>query len=131
MPAVLVEYGFINSEEATILAKMDQAAFAIAQGIGDYFGVNVTAGKKEDDTVDNAILKYSDEDDWSAKDVSAKLGGVAVFTRQGATRVIPADAMKAKHLIVIGGATTGHPNETLLSGKTKYDTAQVVGKYLG
>jgi len=131
MPAVLVEYGFINSEEATILAKMDQAALAIAQGIGDHFGVNVTAKGKGEDIVDNAILKYSDEDDWSAKDVSAKLGGIAVFTRQGTTRTIPADAMKAKHLIVIGGATTGHPNETLLSGKTKFDTAAAVGKYLG
>ena len=131
MPGILVEYGFINSEEATILAKMDQAALSIAQGIGDYFGVNVNAVKKEDDTVDNAILMFSDEDDWSAKDVSAKFGGLAVFTRQGTARAIPADVMKAKHLIVIGGASTGHPNETLLSGKTKYDTAAVVGKYLG
>lgn len=131
MPGILVEYGFINSEEATILAKMDQAALSIAQGIGDYFGVDVNAVKKEDETVDNAILMFSDEDDWSAKDVSAKFGGLAVFTRQGPSRTIPVDAMKAKHLIVIGGASTGHPNETLLSGKTKYDTAAVVGKYLG
>lgn len=129
-PAVLIEYGFINAEEGVILAKIDQAALAIAQGIGDYFGVNVTA-KKEEDIVDEGILMFSDEDYWAAKDVSAKNGGIAMFVRQGATRVIPADALKAKHLFVIGGATTGHVNETLLSGKTKYDTAQVVGKYLG
>lgn len=131
MPAVLVEYGFINAEEATILDRMDQAALTIAQGIGDYFGVSINTVKKEDDILDNAILKFSDEDDWSAKDVSTKFGGLAVFTRQGTARTIPVDAMKAKHLFVIGGATTGHPNETLLSGKTKYDTVAAVAKYLG
>ena len=131
MSAVLIEYGFINSEENVILAKMDQAALAIAQGIGDHFGVSVTAAAKEDDTVDNAILMFSDEDYWAAKDVSAKYGGIAMFVRQGAARTIPADALKAKHLFTIGGEATGHPNETLLSGKTKYDTVAVVAKYLG
>ncbi len=131
MPAVLVEYGFINSEEATILAKMDQAALTIAQGIGDNFGVSVTAKGKEEDVVNDAILMFSDEDYWAAKDVSAKNAGIAMFVRQGATRVVPADALKAKHLFVIGGASTGHVNETLLSGNTKYDTVAVVSKYLG
>lgn len=56
---------------------------------------------------------------------------IAMFVRQGATRVVPADALKAKHLFTIGGAATGHQNETLLSGLNKYDTAAVVGKYLG
>ena len=132
MPAVLVEYGFINSEEAVILAKMDQAALAIAQGIGDRFGVSITAATREgDDSVDNAILMNTDEDYWAAKDVSAKFGGLAVFVRQGTTRTIPPDALKTKHLFTIGGATTGHANETLLSGKTKYDTVAEVSKYLG
>jgi hypothetical protein len=131
MPAVLMEYGFINAEEATILAMMDQAALAIAKGIGDHFGVSVTAQKKEVGIVDNAILMFTDEDYWSAKDVSAKNGGIAMFVRQGATRAIPADALKAKHLFVIGGASTGHVSETLLSGNDKYDTAAAVGKYLG
>jgi len=85
----------------------------------------------KNDVLEVAILKFSAEDEWAAKDIDAKLGGVANFTRQGATRTIPTDAMKAKHLIVIGGATTGHPNETLLTGKTKFDTAAAVGKYLG
>ena len=131
MSAVLVEYGFINAEESTILAKMDQAALAIAQGIGDHFGVSVTAQGEEESVVDDAILMFSDEDYWSAKDVSAKKGGIAMFVRQGTARTIPADALKSKHLITIGGPTTGHTNETLLSGKTKYDTSAVVGKYLG
>lgn len=131
MPAVLVEYGFINSEEDVILAKMDHAALSIAQGIGDYFGISVNMSRREDDIVDNAILMFSDEDYWAAKDVSAKNSGIAMFVRQGTARSIPADALKAKHLFTIGGATTGHANETLLSGNNKYDTAAVVGKYLG
>ena len=132
MPAVLVEYGFINSEENVILAKIDQAALTIAQGIGDHFGVSVTSTATEGtETVDNALLMFSDEDYWAAKDVSAKYGGIAMFVRQGAPRTVPADALKAKHLFTIGGAATGHPNETLLSGKTKYDTVAAVAKYLG
>jgi len=90
-----------------------------------------TESKGGVDVLDIAILKFSSEDDWSAKDVDAKLGGVANFTRQGTSKVIPKDAMSAKKLIVIGGATTGHPNEVLLSGQSKYDTALAVGKYLG
>lgn len=77
-----------------------------------------------------AILKYSTEDDWAAKDIDAKLGGVATYVRQGANKVIPAEAMGSDKLIVIGGATTGHRNEVLLSGDTKYDTALAVGNFL-
>ena len=43
--------------------------------------------------MNDAILMFSDEDYWAAKDVSAKNGGIAMFVRQGATRVIPADAL--------------------------------------
>ncbi|HWQ41117.1 MAG TPA: N-acetylmuramoyl-L-alanine amidase [Desulfosporosinus sp.] len=130
MPAVLVEYGFINAEEATILAKMDQAALAIAQGIGDYFGVSVTAKGKEEDVLKVAVLLFSKEDYWAGTDVAAKNGNCAMFIRP-ADRLVPADAMSAKQLIVVGGSTTGHANEILLSGYDKYDTAAVVKKYLG
>lgn len=131
MPASLVEYGFINSEEDVIMAKMDQAALAIAQGIADYFGVSLTIEEEEeDDVLEYAILMFTDEDYWSAKDVSAKGGGIAMFVRQGQDKTIPADAMKAKQLITIGGPVTGHTNEILLSGKDKYQTADAVRNYL-
>jgi len=39
--------------------------------------------------------------------------------------------MNSKQLIVVGGPTTKHPNEVLLSGKDKYATAAAVAKYLG
>jgi len=131
MPAVLIEYGFINSEEATILAKMDQAALAIAQGIGDYFGVSVTdVGKELDDVLKTAVLLYTKEDFWAGYDVAAKHGNCAIFVRP-ADLSVPAEAMAAEKLIVVGGATTNHPNEVLLSGNDKYATAAAVAKYLG
>lgn len=131
MPAVLVEYGFINAEEATILAKMDQAALAIAQGIGDHFGVSVTAkGMEEEDVLKVAVLLFSKEDYWSGTDVAAKNGNCALFIRPD-DRSVHAEAMSAERLIVVGGSTTKHPNEVLLSGNTKYDTATAVAKYLG
>ncbi len=130
MPACLVEYGFIKSEEDVIIAKMDQAALSVAQGIADYFGVILTLEAEEEDVLENAILMFSDEDYWSAKDVSAKDGGIAIFVRQGKDKTIPIDAMKAKQLITIGGPETGHTNEILLSGKDKYKTADAVRNYL-
>lgn len=51
----------------------------------------------EEGTVD-AILMYSDENYWAAKDVSAKNGGITMFARQGTARTTPADAIKVKHL---------------------------------
>jgi len=127
MPAVLVEYGFIDTEESLILAKMDQAALTIAQGIGDYLGIEV---KGEDDVLKDAIVMFSDEDYWAAKDVNAKHGNsLAIFNRDRKTEA-PQDAMKAEHIFTIGGPPTGHKNETLLSGQNKYETAAKVGQYL-
>jgi hypothetical protein len=87
--------------------------------------------KEEEDTLDVAILKHSSEDEWAAKDVDITLGGVANFTRQGTTSRIPAEALSAKKLFIIGGPDVSHPNRVYLSGNTKYDTAVAVGKYLG
>ncbi|WP_407308543.1 N-acetylmuramoyl-L-alanine amidase [Desulfosporosinus sp. SB140] len=126
MPASLVEYGFINSEEATILAKMDQAALAIAQGIGDYFGVSVNAQKKEEYDVKEAVLAFGIDDYLlAARKESIKLGNCAVFIRLDDQKP-PADVFKAEHLTIIGGGTVGHHNETILSGKTWGDTSVAV-----
>lgn len=128
MSAVLIEYGFINAEEATILAKMDQAALAIAQGIGDHFGVNVSANiaRKEGYEVKEAVLAYGLDDYLvPAYKESIKLGNCAVFPRF-ADKTAPADVFKAEHLTIVGGGSVGHPNETILSGKTWGDTAAAV-----
>ena len=75
MPAVLIEYGFINAEEATILAKMDQTALAIAQGIGDHFGVSVEATKvsAEDKDMYLSVRVLQSKSDQAIKDIN-KLG---------------------------------------------------------
>ena len=128
MPAALIEYGFINSEEAVILAKMDQASLLIAQGIGDHFGVSVSvvAPRKEVYEVKEAVLAYGIDDYLvPARKASIKLGNCAVFNRFEDKKP-PADVFKAEHLTIIGGGTVGHPNETILSGKTWGDTAAAV-----
>lgn len=128
MPAVLIEYGFINSEEAVILAKMDQAALAIAQGIGDHFGVSVSANvpKKEVYEMKEAVLAHGIEDYLvPARRESIKLGNCAVFLRFD-DKTPPADVYKAEHLTIVGGGSVDHPNETILSGKTWGDTAAAV-----
>jgi len=84
----------------------------------------------EDMSLDIAVLLFTKEDYWAGTDVAAKEGNCAMFIRP-ANFSVPKDAMSAKKLIVVGGSTTGHPNEVLLSGNTKYDTAAVVKKYLG
>lgn len=83
-----------------------------------------------EDMLGVAILLFTKEDYWAGTDVAVKNGNCALFIRP-ADRSVPKDAMSAKQLIVIGGPTTGHPNEVLLSGNTKYDTAAAVAKYLG
>jgi len=77
-----------------------------------------------------AVLMYSKDDYWSGSDVAVKNGGCAMFVRP-TDKSVPAEAMTAKQLIVVGGGTTKHPNEVLLSGNDKYDTAAAVAKYLG
>lgn len=86
--------------------------------------------KGESDVLIKAVLLFSKEDYWSGTDVVERNGNCAMFIRP-ADKSVPVDAMSAKQLIVIGGSATGHPNEVLLSGYTKYDTAAVVKKYLG
>jgi len=128
MPAVLIEYGFINSEEVVILAKMDQAALAIAQGIGDRFGVCVSSivEGKEAYEMKEAVLAHGIEDYLvPARKESIKLGNCAVFLRFD-DKTPPADVFKAEHLTIVGGTSVGHPNETILSGKTWGDTSAAV-----
>jgi len=86
--------------------------------------------KGDGDVLEVAVLLNTKEDYWAGADVAAKNGNCAVFVR-GVDKSVPKDAMAAKRLIVVGGSTAEHANEVLLSGKTKFDTAAVVGKYLG
>ncbi|SHH15282.1 N-acetylmuramoyl-L-alanine amidase [Desulfosporosinus lacus] len=81
------------------------------------------------DVLKVAVLLFTKDDFWAGVDVASKNGNCAIFVRSAGS--VPAEAMSAKQLIVIGGPTTKHPNEVLLSGNDKYQTAAAVAKYLG
>jgi len=86
--------------------------------------------EEEDSVLKVAVLLFTKDDYWAGADVATKNGNCAVFARL-ANQSVPSEAMSAKQLIVVGGTTTKHPNEVLLSGKDKYETAEAVAKYLG
>lgn len=83
-----------------------------------------------DNVLKTAVLLYTKEDFWAGYDVAVKNGHCAMFVRP-ADFSVPAEAQSAETLIVVGGPTTKHPKEVLLSGKDKYETAAAVAKYLG
>ncbi|OLN32347.1 N-acetylmuramoyl-L-alanine amidase family protein [Desulfosporosinus metallidurans] len=131
MPAILTENGFIDN--ATDAAQLKDPKFrqilaaAHAQGICNFFGIQYKDGGNN--VLEVAVLLFTKEDFWSGSDVAVVNGNCGIFVR-AADQSVPKEAMNAKTLIVIGGSTTNHPNEILLSGKSKYDTAAAVGKYL-
>ena len=144
-PAILTEIGFISNPKEEALMKDskwdDKVSSAIARGICNFLGLaykeqaisitqsTINNNQGDDNVLDVAVLLFSKDDYWSGYDVCVKNGNCALFTRLNGT--IPKEAMSAKKLIVVGGGSVNHQNEILLSGNTKYDTAQAVGKYLG
>jgi len=65
-----------------------------------------------------AVLLYTKEDFWAGADVAVRNGNCAIFVRASDLSV-PVEAMSAEKLIVVGGPTTNHPKEVLLSGQDK------------
>ena len=86
--------------------------------------------KEDGDVLSVAVLLFTKDDYWAGTDVAVRNGNCGMFVRPF-DRTVSQDAWIAKKLIVIGGPTTGHPNEVLLSGDDKYDTAAKVKGYLG
>jgi len=86
--------------------------------------------EEENNVLKVAVLLFTKDDYWAGADVATKNGNCAMFVRP-VDHSVPADAMSAQKLIVIGGPATKHPNEVLLSGNNKYQTAAAVAKYLG
>lgn len=79
---------------------------------------------KEEYILKHAIMYFSDRDFSSARIVSDKLGGCAMFCRNGNNANIHSDAKAAEHLVVIGGAeVTDHPNVTNCCGTGAPETA--------
>lgn len=82
------------------------------------------------DVLSVAVLLNSKDDFWAGADVAYRNGNCGVFVRNP-DKTVPGDAWNAKQLVVVGGESTGHQNEVLISGKNRYETAAAVGKYLG
>ena len=150
MPAVLLETAFLDNKDDNVkLADANvrqQIAVNIAKSVCIYlFGTDyvykdnssvsiiqsttINNNQGDDNVLEVCVLLYSKEDYWSGTDVAEKNGNCAIFIRP-VDKSVPKDAMSAKKLIVVGGSSVKHPNEILLSGNTKYDTAQKVNSYL-
>lgn len=124
--ACLVEYGFIDSEEDAILAKMDIAAESIAKGILKFLDIDYKGVK---DVLDHAVVYFTDRDFSSARIVSDKLGGCAMFCRNGKPTIHPA-AKASKHPVIIGGPELkDHPNVTNCCGIGAPETAILAAQY--
>lgn len=85
---------------------------------------------KEGYQLEHAVMYFSDRDFSSARIVSDKLGGCAMFCRNGNNVNIHKDAKAAKHLVVIGGAqVTDHANVTNCCGIDAPATAILAAQY--
>jgi hypothetical protein len=83
--------------------------------------------------VNEGILIFGPNDFISATYLAATLESeVAIFVRKP-DGTPPAAIKSAKHLYVVGGPASGvdHPNQTVLAGRTWFDTVAAVGKKLG
>ena len=129
------EFGIVPSTSTIRQHKSDYATdcpgdnFPYDRYVKEVINLYNNNNKGVDDVLDVAVLLFSKEDYWSGTDVAEKNGNCAIFIRP-TDKSVPKNAMNSKKLITIGGSKTGHLNEILLSGNTKYDTAQKVSKYL-
>ena len=128
MPAILTENGFIDN--AIDSAKLKDPKFrrtiavAHAKGVCDYFGIQYKE-KAEGNNVKKVVVYFSSGDYSVALGVANKLGGCAMFCRNGSTGV-HADAMAADQVFSIGGPKLGHKNEVYMSGTGALETATAV-----
>ena len=130
--SALIELAFHDNlaDAKWIATNHEVIALGLYKGLCDYYGYEYGEMNGGNDVLDVAILLFTKDDYWAGADVATRNGNCAMFIRPF-DQTVPQDAWIAKKLIVIGGPMTGHPNEALLSGDDKYDTAQAVKKYLG
>jgi len=100
------------------------------QNLLDAIDSKINELKGGQNTVDKAILIFSEDDLPSARRLQAKIGNCAIFFRNPDTTA-PSDVKTAKQLFVVGGAgSVGHPNEVLLQGQDWFKTADAVATYI-
>lgn len=79
--------------------------------------------------LEHCVVYYTDRDFSSARIISDKLGGCAMFCRN-ATPYIHPDAKASKHLVIVGGPKcTDHSNVDNKTGDHAEDTAILAAQY--
>jgi hypothetical protein len=129
---IIVEVCFVDSStDSNIMHLVGEmgVARAITEGLLGHT-IQSSVEEEEEMKLPVAVVMFTKEDFWAAMDVAVKNGNCAMFVRNE-DHTLPKDAAEATKVIVVGGPTTNHPNETLLSGNDKYETAAAVKKYLG
>jgi N-acetylmuramoyl-L-alanine amidase len=130
--AVLVEYGFIDSEEDLILSKMDIASVAISKGVLEFLGVQYIEQNNNGDEIkmEHAVFYFTERDASVARMIGSKLGNCAMYCRNGNSANIHSDIKFVKHPVFVGGAEYhDNPNTTNCCGEHDYDTAILAGEY--
>lgn len=127
----LCEVFQITPNENTIIGhyRIDSVSRAGCPGPGFPWG-RLFADLQGGNSMEHAVVYFTDRDFSSARIVSDKLGGCAMFCRNGNNSFIHPDAKAAKHLVIIGGAEYhDHPNVTNLCGSGAPETAILAAQY--
>jgi N-acetylmuramoyl-L-alanine amidase len=134
--AALIEIGFISNLKEEALMNSDAWDEVVTEAM--FIGICkflISEGKQityteGEDVLEHAVVYFTDTDFSSARIVSRKLGNCAMFCRDGNNVNIHPDALKAKHLVNLGGAEiTNHPNVTNKCGLHAEDTAELAAQY--
>ena len=86
-------------------------------------------GGKESVIMEHAVIYFTDRDFSSARIVSDKLGGCAMYCRNGVNSNIHKDIENCKHLVIVGGAELNIPGATNCCGLHAEDTAILAAEY--
>lgn len=83
----------------------------------------------DDFQMEHAVVYFTDRDFSSARIISDKLGGCAMFCRNATSNIHP-DAKASKHLVIVGGPEcTDHSNVDNKTGDHAEDTAILAAQY--
>ena len=78
---------------------------------------------------DHAVVYFTDTDFSSARIVSRKLGGCAMYCRDGNNANIHKDIKNCKHPVIVGGAEMDTQGATNCCGLHAEDTAIKAAQY--
>ena len=83
----------------------------------------------EEIIMDHAVVYFTDTDFSSARIISRKLGGCAMYCRDGVNTNIHKDIENCEHPVIVGGAELNIPGATNCCGLHAEDTAIKAAQY--